>query len=391
MTIESGDKTSTLDDELREQFRALTTAEEVEETPVEEIVEETVDETLEEPVTEPAKEKDPKRVKAAAKKAAKQTRAEDGKFAKVPTAEEIAAGATNPGAEAPVEEEVVEEAPVVETPAAPVDPKVEKAPSSWSGKAQAMWKDLPADIKAEVHRREENFHQGLESYKGMAQIGQILDAEIRPYEPLIRAAGTTPQAMLKDFLNTAYILKTGSQEEKASVLLEIAAEYGVDMLKVGEVADQLAAGQPVIDPNIAALRNENQQIKAQLEAQQTERARQEYANIHSEVEAFGVSPGHEYFPLVRKTMGTLMESGEATSYQDAYDKAIWASPEVRAKLQAQQRATEHKQRAEKAALARKASNINVKPRGTPPAAPVKGTIDDTLRAKLREMKSNGEA
>jgi hypothetical protein len=65
-------------------------------------------------------------------------------------------------------------------------------------------------------------------------------------------------------------------------------------------------------------------------------------------------------------------------------------PEVRASLQAKQRADERKRAAEKAAAAKKAASINVQPRGTPPVAPKKGTMDDTLRDAFRKLKSNGE-
>ena len=43
--------------------------------------------------------------------------------------------------------------------------------------SQMAWENLPPEVRAEVHKRVADFHKGLESYRGLAQIGQALGTE----------------------------------------------------------------------------------------------------------------------------------------------------------------------------------------------------------------------
>lgn len=306
-----------------------------------------------------------------------QPRGPDGKFA--PKVTEAASAEEQFGEEAVVEAPAVEEKP-------PVDPALEKAPSSWRKEAQAKWTELPPDIKSEVMRREQDFHKGIEGYKQMANIGQLLDAEIRPYEPLIRAAGTTPQAAIRDFFNTAYIMKTGSPEQKAQTLLDIAHEYGVDMEAVATVSERIAQGQPPVNPEVQELKQQLNQLSQSLQQREQAAAQQEFAGVVDETQKFARTKGHENYEAVKLDMAALIENGRAEGLQDAYDKAIWAHPEVRAKLLAQQEADKRKQAAEKAAAAKRAASTNVVSRGTLPSAPVVGTMEDTIRQTYHKIQ-----
>lgn len=313
-------------------------------------------------------------------KPAESVRGPDGKFTKTGDL----AGETI-AAEAPIEEPVVEE-PVVEEPVVE-DPALAKAPSSWKKEAQAKWAGMDADLKREVLRREEDFHKGLETYKGWANVGQTLHSEIQPYEAMIRAANTTPQALIKDVFNTIYQLKTGSADQKAAVALNILQSYGVDLEAVTAAAAKAAEGQPPVDPQVFRLAQEVEQLKKGQQEREQERLRGEFATVVQEAEAFGKAPGHEHYETVKLEMAAFLESGVCSTLQEAYDKACWANDTVRAKLDAKRREAERKQAAEKAAAAKKAAAVNVVSRGTLPTAPKVGTMDETIRNKLREISA----
>lgn len=278
--------------------------------------------------------------------------------------------------------------PAVVTPPKPGEPDLTKPPTSLKGNVQAKWQSLDPDVRAEFHRREADFHNGLSAYKQMAEIGKIMDAEVRPYEAFIRSKNLAAPAVVRDLLNTAYTLNTGSPEAKMQVVLNIAKEYGIDLSNVQESAQQLAAAAPQIDPVIAPLQEKLTAIEKRFEQQQQEAAQREYAELQRETNAFAQDSKNKFYELVKLDMAALIETGRADGLQDAYDKAIWANPEARAQLLAEQQAAERKAKAEKAAAAKKAASTNVAPRGTLPAAPVVGSMEDTIRAKLRSMSSN---
>lgn len=298
----------------------------------------------------------------------------EGKFVAKPAESEVKP-ADVPKAEEKPAEPVVPEA---------VAPELAKAPTSWKGSAQAKWDKVDPEIRAEVHRREQDFHKGLELSKREAGLFKELDTVIQPYAAMLRADRTTPQVAIQNLLNTAYLMRTGSPEVKAATLAEIAQAYGVDIGELPAAAERLAAGTPVVDPQIAELRQQLATVTGSIEEQKQEVARREYAGIEAETRAFAAKNAH--YEAVKLDMAALVESGRAADLQDAYDKAIWANPEVRGKLLAEQQATQRKLAADKAAAAKKAASANVVTRGTLPSAPVVGgTMEDTIRATLRKI------
>lgn len=294
----------------------------------------------------------------------------------------------DPSQATPEEKAAAEPPPETPAPPKPGEPDLTKPPTSLKGGVQAKWQSLDPDVRAEFHRREADFHNGLSAYKQMAEIGKIMDAEVRPYEAFIRSKNLSAPAVVRDLMNTAYTLNTGSPEAKMQVMLNIAKEYGIDLSNVQESAQQLAAAAPQIDPVIAPLQEKLSAIEKMMEQQKQEASQREYAELQRETNSFAQNPTNKFYELVKLDMAALIETGRADGLQDAYDKAIWANPEARAQLLAEQQATERKAKAEKAAAAKKAASTNVAPRGTLPAAPVVGSMEDTIRAKLRSMTSN---
>jgi hypothetical protein len=339
-------------------------------------------------LTAPGKTDDAPAVDAPATGAA---RGPDGKFV-----------AKKPEEGTPADEPLAPEAPVAETPeqkaqreaaAAATDPakttpsKYDKAPSSYRGETHVDWGKVPESIRAEIFRREEDMHKGLSSYKQMADIGKLFDNEFRPYEALIRSAGVSAPELVRNWLNTEYQLKTGTPEQKANLFATYAKQYGIDMQSMVDAYNVGPTAPAEPDPQVTELQKRVADMEAQRRKELEEAQTRERNEIEAEIEAF--RKGHDKYDQVKLDMAALLSDGRAKTMQEAYDKACWADPTVRAELIAKQQEAERKQNAEKAAKAAQASATNVQKRGTPPPKPVVGTMDDTLRAKYREMTGTG--
>ena len=255
-----------------------------------------------------------------------QPRGPDGKFIKPD-----AVAAPETPAEEPVE---TPEDPAAVPPAKPGAVDLTKPPTSLKGNVQAKWQSLDEDVRAEFHRREANFHEGLSAYKQMAEIGKVMDAEVRPYEAMLRAAGLSAPAAVRDLMNTAYQLRTGTPEVKTQIVMNIAKQYGIDLTNLQETAQQLAAAEPKVDPNIAPLQEKLTAIEQMIENQKKEASQREYAELQRETNAFAANPKNKFYELVKLDMAALIETGRADGLQDAYDKAIWANKDIRTILQA---------------------------------------------------------
>lgn len=276
-----------------------------------------------------------------------------------------------------------------------------RPPGSWSAKGKAEFAKLPEHIQDEVLKRESDFHKGLEQYKEKAQIGERMSQVVQPYEPFLRAKGAKPEQAVASMLNTAYVLETGSPEEKAQALAQTAQQYGVDLSQF----NQEEQGQQK-DPYIQQLEQKIHQLENNFQTQAQAAQQQTMSEAYSSIDAFRDevdeqgNAKHLYFDDVRDDMADMIEAaerkGQKLSLQDAYDAAVWARSDIRESLLAQQQQQAEEARkaeaAQKAADAKRRASVNVSTTGSYSGAETSqpGSIDDTLRAKYQEIQTRDE-
>lgn len=264
-------------------------------------------------------------------------------------------------------------------------------PGTWKKGYEEKWKALDPEIKAEVVRREQNMRDGIQTYQQAEHYAKTLYEKFAPYRALMQREGLKDDALLQNMLNTSYTLYTGTPEQKVMTLIQLAQQNGINLEGLVQSVSNLAAGKNAVDPQVLAIQQQLQQVQATQQQWSQAQVDQQAQAAHSTVTAFANEPANKYInePGVRDLMATLVESGQAVSLQDAYNKAIGALPDVRTKLFAEQQADLDKQAAEKAAAARKASANNVTTRGKHTGGKVqKGvTMEDTIRNTLREINS----
>lgn len=307
-------------------------------------------------------------------------RGPDGKFVKATPDAASAPEAAQDGTETPPEGEGTDPA------AAPPSP-YDAYPNTWRKEMQAEWQKLPPQVREEIHRREQNFLDGIRQYREPAAFGQAVGNELLPHLDTFRALGTTPVAAVREMVGTWAALQRGSAQERANILASIAQNYGIDMASLANRDTAASGGAPAFNPENAALSQELQAVRQRLERFEQQQEAALAADANSEIERFQKDRPH--FAEVRAEMAALLRSGAAETLADAYDKAVWSVPAVRDKLLAEREAQQRKRDAEQAAAARKAAAANVTRRGTPPVAPKAGTMEDTIRNTLRQMNASG--
>jgi len=262
-------------------------------------------------------------------------------------------------------------------------------PSTWKGALKDKWATVDPDVRAEIHRREGDMLKGLEQYRSHASYAQEVANTFKPYDAAIRAAGTNQKAVLETALNTMYVLKTGSQQEKANELLNLASAYGIDLGEVNNVNDRILANQPLVDPEVEQLKRENQQILSFLKKSTADKQQEEIQGYASELDQFEADPANRYFADVREEMARIFGSSqEELTLQEVYDKAVWANPVTREKLIVERRETERREAAEKAAGAKRTAKTNVASKGQPLVnVKANGTLEDTMAETWAQIKS----
>lgn len=319
-------------------------------------------------------------------------RAADGKF--IP--KESAAPAEKPdkspaiGAVEQVAADASQPAPEAPAAAQPID--LTRAPSSWKPAAKAAWAALPEPVRAEIYRREGDFHTGLKGIKENADFGQVIKQTVEPYRMLIEAEGGTPERAIADTMRTAALFRVGTPQQKLEALFSIDKQFNAGLQAhfqqavAAEVAKQ--TGQPAAQAQPqqpAAFRDERvDQLLANMQKEERARAQREEATSNAATERFLTAKddkGQPLYPFVSNVLDDMSERvanirrsnpavGHEEALKQAYEAAVWANAETRAVLLSQQQATAQ-QSAEtlrKVEQAKRANAGTMPKRGALPAA-----------------------
>lgn len=333
-----------------------------------------------EPASEPASESAPASMEDTIRETyAKLTkpqreRGTDGKFVRAESTDTDiteAHGNTDEGADVPA----------IAAPASPEPKPWDAAPNTWKKDVAANYAALPESVRQEIHRREGDFHKGIEQYREAASFGQSLFEDLSPHFDAMRQIGGTPKEVVRDVMNAWRSLATGSPDQKRDTLLQLARGYGINLTE----ADAPRYREPQTAPELAPVLQRLSQLEGTITESQRAREAADHAERVAQAQKFLSDPSREYMDAVFDDVVALVRTGRDPA--QAYEQAIWAHPETRAKLLAKQDEERKRTEAAQAAAARKAAAPNVTRRGTPPAASPRGTMEDTIRATYRQMQT----
>ena len=257
----------------------------------------------------------------------------DGKFARQKPAAPDSGGAGAAGADGK---------PAAAAPVATPADDFAKAPQSWKPGAREAWGSLPADVRAEVHRREREAAHVMQETAQARQVHTYVNQLQQQFAPALAAENVNVLEAASNLMGLASRLRFGTAAEKAQLTAQIVQSYGVDITAL----DNALAGLPPVpqgrqapgieqfrDPRLDELLATLQQTRQQREAAAAQEA-------VKEVETFG--SGKEFFADVREDMADILEvaarRGFDMSLEDAYNRACSMNPDISKVLAARQAA-----------------------------------------------------
>lgn len=243
----------------------------------------------------------------------------------------------------------------------------------------------PQVLKDEFIRRSEEMHKGIEQVRDLARFGHQMGQALNPYMATIQSLGVSPDVAVQKLLTADHSLRYGNPQQKTQMLMQIAKDYGIDLQQVQEYQ----SAQPYVDPQVAALQGQIQQMQAAMQQRQQQEEAERQRQLYSTFDAFRADPANKYANDVLDDMAGLLQAGVAKDLKDAYERAVYANPVVRAKVLAEQQAKADEERKQKAAqqakVAKLAASVNLPRKGALPAARAVGSMEDTIRAKAQEL------
>lgn len=255
----------------------------------------------------------------------------------------------------------------------------------WRKEALPHWSKLDPTVQAEIEKREQDFHKGIEQYRTGAEAARAWEQAVQPYMATIQGFGVTPQVAAQQLFAADHALRYGTPQQKQAMIYKIARDYGIELTAPQQAGGQPPA-QPAMSPEIEAMRRELLQLKGAWTQQQTLAQQQEAQQLNQQVSQF--AQGKDYFEALKPTMAALLQAGQADDLESAYELAFSTHPATRPMWLAKQQESWRAEAQAKAEAARKAASTNVKPKGSlPPGAPASGSMEDTIRNTYREIQS----
>lgn len=262
----------------------------------------------------------------------------------------------------------------------------------WKKAALAEWDKLPALARAEIERRESDFHRGIEQYKTGAASAQEWERTTAPFMATIQSFGVTPQVAAQELFKADHLLRYSPMPQKIQMLMKIAGDYGVDINTLAQgiqhiAGEQVWQQQNPVDPRLQQLQQQVGQLTQHITQSQQHAVAQEHSAIDAEIAAFASDPDHEHFGILQKEMSILLQNGMAKNLDDAYEMAMRQNPQTYQIWLAQQQQEWDAQRKAKVQKAKQAGANVVRPNGraSVQAANPTRTMEQDIEAKAREL------
>jgi hypothetical protein len=206
---------------------------------------------------------------------------------------------------------------------------------------------------------------------------------VRAYQSEISRRGMAPEQAVRVLFEAQRAL----DENPVEALRQLARSYGVDPAILAP-SNGAQAPQYSADPVLGQMQQELATLRGYLTQQQRAQHDATMADQHriisdfAQTKAADGAAAYPHFEQVRVTMGNLLQAGEAKSLKDAYDMAVWARPDLRERILADQRKAEDAKReadARKAAedARKRAVSVKSNPSMAPNATPA-GSLRDEL-------------
>jgi len=256
-----------------------------------------------------------------------------------------------------------------------------RVPPSLPAALKAKFKELSPEWREAFTKRDEDVNTAKAQWDTKAARLNRLDEIIAPHKDAWAVQGLDDHQALTRLVAAEKVLR----ETPAQGILYLAQSYGVDIRQlVGQAGQPTTAPAPQVDPMLQQALDRIKTFEDTLAQQTQSQTDAQMASAQAQINEFASKPENIYFDNVKDDVAERLGSGRAKTLQEAYEQAVWASPEIRPLLLQEQTAAAAKKAAEDAARAKakEAKNASGSVTGSP--TPGAGPVNAGPRPSLRE-------
>ena len=266
------------------------------------------------------------------------------------------------------------------------------APKHWPKEEQDKFNVLDADTQHLVMDRfkamEGDYTRKTQAIAKYKKRNEALDEIYGPFRDDFQRAGMDDVAATRQLLAAHKYLR----EDPKQAIKWLAKSYGVDLTAVNDdtATDEYA------DPQMKAMQQQIAQLQGTINNQQQQAQNMQKQEVQAMIDNFQTAKDadgnlkHPHFDVVQNQMSGLISSGVAKDIESAYEMAVYANPETRAKVLEEQvkKTTKQEVKAEAVQKAKKQQRVNVKGSGTPSnsAIPSGMTLNETIKFSMKQLQ-----
>lgn len=258
-------------------------------------------------------------------------------------------------------------APIIDSSKPATTPVI--APTNWNGAGKIDFARLPAPVQKQI----------AEDYSRINQTQAQLDSLNAAIGPQRAQALAATYGSVEGALKSLLAMSDMASQDAGGFVRWFAQQRGIDLSQL--IGQGRQPGEEPAQPH--PLEQKISQLETQLQSFVQQQQQGSQANLRAEMDQFAADPAHPYFNDVRPDMAALIGANRAKNLQEAYDMAVWARPDIRTSLIAQER---QKLADEDAARVRQAQNASVSISGSPQGSKVAlDEPDDDLEGTIRKQ------
>lgn len=265
-----------------------------------------------------------------------------------------------------------------------------EAPAHWPAADRELFAKQAPEAKQWLLGRykamEADYTKKTQELGGMRRMKETLDEVFAPFRDQMQMNGVDEAMAIRQLVGAHAFL----QRDPNAAIQKLAEQYGINLKAIveGNAAADPAGESPVVKglrEQVAKLTDQIAKVTGHQGEQQLHARLNEVTQFAEEKDAQGnLKRPHfdDVAPVVATMIRAAKTEGKALTLQEAYDSAVWANPQTRAKVlaaqDAQRRAKEEEDRKAKANAARKAG-FEVKGEGAATSVVAK---NDSIEASL---------
>jgi len=235
------------------------------------------------------------------------------------------------------------------------EPVWKRPPASWKKDYHDVWQTADDRMKEYAWQREEQMKAGVQPLMEKARIADQFNEVLNPYMETIRGLGMDAPKAVKALMEADHALRYSDPQQKQQLFMRLAQQYGVNLGDMSQLPQQM------VDPNISALQQELNRVRGEVMSWKEQQEQVQNQSLLSEIDSFAMRA--EHFEEARPTMISLLQSGVATTLEDAYEKALRLDDNLYQQVQQSRQAqveTQQKVVANQAAKKARAAAVSVR-------------------------------